>query len=239
MIRPGYKSESTHAISSYKQIGKVTAGFALAGFGTEPTYGEISDDSMKMTVDYAAHHIQVILGELVEKEFEDLKFAGDMISRKMKKLNDSLCYINRRIGRGNYLAGTICYIAGENFICLPFGGGYACLWDMEKVTPLTNKAVPGGDTRYIWDALGGCLDWKVDFDTGTIPVGTQLICATSAPPAQVLEKELGYLTHIDPTIVSGKIHDVLAVESDIPAAVLSLNQAVPGDEEDNDTETDA
>ena len=226
MIRCGFASDKENATCLYKTSidGDIAAGLMLTGFGTPPVPGAICDNPIQKTVDFAATYFQKVMDTLLEQEYTDLEAVKSILLQKCAKLNDNLAHISRSVGFGVYLTGTICYVANERFICLPFGGAYACVWDRENFTPLTNKALPEQDPLYIRDALGGAITWPGAFDEGTLAVGSQILCMTQPPPEGLLEPLMSRLIHTNQVVLPASIYKGLE-RGIMPLAVLNIAQA--------------
>lgn len=223
-LRIGFASDDRHAISMAITKDSVAAGFVLAGFGTVPRPGCVSDDPITYAIQYTAHHIQRLLSVLVNREMTDDEGAGEALHRQMHKINDSINYINQHLGHSSYIAGCVCYVVGEQYLCLPFGGAAAYLCYSGQITPVKNQMRPNPDPAYIYDAIGGSNVLPIAFEIGTLPVGGQIICTTQPTQEGLLEDMLQTLTAINPQYAAEYIHTTIQ-EQNLPIAVLDILQA--------------
>lgn len=221
-LRVGTASDDRHAISMAISKDTVAAGFALAGFGTVPHPGCVSDDPITYAIQYTAHHIQRVLSVLVNREMNDAEGAGEALHRQMHKINDSINYINQHLGHSSYLAGCVCYVVGEQYQCLPFGGAAAYLCSQNQITPIKNQMHP--NSVYVYDAIGGNNLLPIAFEIGTLPVGSQIICTTQPVQEGLLEEMLQTLTATNPQYAAEYIHATIQ-EQNLPIAVLDILQA--------------
>ena len=224
MIRVGFVSDKENAVSLCKAQpdSPYAAGIALAGFGTQPMPGAVCDDAIQQAVNFTAHYIQKALDVLQEKECSDMIQARQFLARQLEKLNGSIAYFGKSVGQGIYLAGTVCYVAGDQFTCLSFGGGCAYLWDGKAVTPLTTD--PNPDPKYIRNAIGGTNTWSGIAAEGTLGGGHQLLCMTQQPPEELLPAIMATLIHTNPGYVVTSVYSGMGA-TDIPIAVLDIMQA--------------
>lgn len=226
MIRLGYASDKDNALALCKQTqdGQFAAGFVLAGFGTLPMPGEICDNAVHRVVQYTACNLQKVLDALLEKNCTQMDVAKDVISRYMKLINKGVRYFNINVGQGVYVAGSICYVAGEQFISLPFGGGSVQLCHGTHIKSFANLALSDrADPKYIWDAIGGSVEWDAVFDEGILPVGAQLICSTQAPTEELLQTTVNSLIHTNQAAFADIVHNNLE-RKEMPLAVLVIAQ---------------
>lgn len=223
-LRIGYASDDRHAISMAISKNHIAAGFVLAGFGTVPRPGCIAEDPVALAVQYTAHFIQRLLSVLVNREMTDDEGAGEALHRQMHKINDSINYINQHLGHSSYIAGCVCYVVSEQYLCLPFGGGAAYLCDSNGITRLKNQMRPDPDPTYIYDAIGGADVLPIAFDIGTLPVGSQIICTTHPAQDGLLEEMLQTLTATNPQYAAEYIHSAIQ-EQNTPIATLDILQA--------------
>lgn len=225
-LRAGATADQSNAISAYKisDDEKFLGGLALTGFGTKPIPGAICDDAIQRVVSFSAHHIQRILVGLIERQVEDMAYAQEVLSVQLGKANDSINYISQKTGQGLYVGGVICYAVGWQYICLPFGGCRAYLWDGETFQLQKNKTPPYIDDAYIYDALGGGNVWTATFDSGTLAVGSHLLCMTHPPQEGTMEKALATLSATDPQLVADNIYAGIT-RNTLPTALLAIHQA--------------
>lgn len=228
MIRADNVSDTNNAVSLYKiqNNGQFAAGITLTGFGTHPIPGAVTTNAVEKAVHFAANNIQEIMDLLLSKKCDDMEQAQYLLLQQMRKTSANITKINRSIGQGTYIAGAVCYIAKKRFICLPFGGGYACLYDGDHVIPLHNNALQKNlPTGYIWDAIGGAAGWKAAFTEGTMPIGSQMILMTETPPEALLQSAVTTYANADPARVATSIYDGLQ-GSRTQKAVLTLTRTV-------------
>lgn len=226
MIKAGFASDNANAISVYKLAdnGTYAAGLVLAGYGTKPIPGAICDDAIQKAVDFTALQLQRSLTHLLDRRCEDFEYAKKLLTGKLDKLHETVLILQRSFGQGIYLAGVVCYIAGEHFICLPFGGAYAFLWDGGNAHSVTNDAVRDNGLPYIYDAIGGGTTFPATFAEGRLQDAMHLLCMTQMPPNDLLSPIVDALQQTDLKIAAYSIHKGLNSEV-MPTAVLAFTQA--------------
>lgn len=233
MIRFGFASDEENAISLCKTHNQFSAGFVLAGYGTKPLPGAVCDDAIHRCVTFTALYIQKAIDVLLKHECADLNHAKEAIRLQIERISSRISFFSTRIGQGIYLGGSVFYAVGEQFICLPFGGGCAYHWDESRFLQLRNTALTEADPKYIPDAIGGMTPWTAAFDEGTLTDGTQLLLTTQMPLQGLLSSVMAALAHHDPEYVAGVIYNSLE-KTEMPHAVLSIIQtAEPRKEERN------
>lgn len=239
MIRFGFTSDSENAVSLCKSVKQFSAGFVLAGYGTKPIPGTVCDDAIHKAVKFTALYIQKAIDVLIKRECTDLNHAKEVLRLQIERISSRISLFGTKIGQGIYLGGAVFYAVGEKFICLPFGGGYACHWDENRCLQLRNTALTETDPRYIQDAIGGVATWTASFDEGTLMAGTQLLLTTQEPLQGVLSSVMAASAHHDPEYVSGAIYNSLE-KNEMPHAVLSIVQTEEArKEEQNENEAPA
>ena len=226
MIRAGFASDKHNAISCYKvtDAGTMACGFMLAGFGTKPPAGVICDDGIQKCVDFAAVQLQRAFQNLSDKQCEDFEVVKTFLGKQLDRISACTAIFSRGIGQGIYLAGTVLYVIGEHYICLPFGGAYACIADTKNIlSVLRNKATIEGD-HYVRDALGGRQTFPYIFEEGRLRDGQHLLCMTQAPSDDLLNSIIPTLDKADLKMASYAIYTGMDSQI-VPVAVQIVSQA--------------
>ena len=227
MIKAGSATDKQHAVALWKtaESEACTAGLTLAGFATHPMPGCIHDDAVQEAINFAAYYLQMALIPLLDQDCVDLEVAKKQIGTQLSKLNDSISYLSRKMGQGIYLAGTVCYIAGEQYICQAFGNARIYRWEQGIGTLQSKLPASVLDGPYITDAIGGKALWTADFCEGTLPANTQLLCVTAPPPEDLLSNVMSKLIHTNQTVLPVSIYKGIE-HTGVPIAVLTIAQAV-------------
>lgn len=218
MIRIGYHANpNSIALCKSTENGSHTAGFILSGFGTCPAPGEICDNAVERSVNFAAHYLQKAFDALF-KNNPTIEQASSYLRHQIEQINTNIGYINRYIGQGTYLAGAICYFSNEKYICLSFGGCKTYIWDQANLTPV--GSIDHIDP-YIRDALGAAPKWTSCFSNGTLPVGAQMICTTEEIYPSLIAPIMENLSAIEPQFVINELTENI-VTGDLPLALLDF-----------------
>lgn len=221
-IHLGCMADNKTTYSFCKTQGQFAAGAVLSGFGTNPLPGAVCDDAIQKAVVYAAQWLQKVFDAMLEHQVEDLAYAQEVLTIQLGKLNNGITYLSRNFGQGIYLSGSISYVAGETFICLPFGGGSAYLLNGGMTVEMKNKAQPNPDPLYIFDAIGGANTLAVAFDKASLSVGNYLILSSRPLQDELLRAsffDLAALT--DPQYAAESIYKA-AFTQDMPLAIATI-----------------
>lgn len=230
-IRLGYSADKNNTFVLHKNQGKFSAGILLTGFATKPIPGAICDNALLRAINFTGAHLQKVLEALMGKKVEDMNYAKEVLTRQLHKLNDSVNYIGRNVGQGIYLSGVIVYIVHEDFLCLPFGGSHAYLWNGTQIAPLKNQMLQNPDLIYIYDALGGTNCLPIAFQQGTLPVGYHIVCCSHEPTPGMMEPILKMVAATNAQFVAEALYsdmeklNAFSSELTTPLALLTFMQA--------------
>lgn len=220
MIRIGYHANpNTIALCKSTENGSHTAGFILSGFGTCPAPGEICDNGIERALQFAAHYLQKAIDALFSAK-ASVEQAQSYLLHQLERINANISYFNRNIGQGIYLAGVLCYFDGDRYICVPFGGGRAYLWENGAISTIGNHKP---DDPYIRDALGGMMTHQNMFfiAVGTLPIGAHIICATVDIPHDQIAPVMANLSAVEPQFVVSELSGN-STDYDIPLALIDF-----------------
>ena len=222
MIRAGYVKDNKNAacLQKISEDGQYCCSAMLVGFGTQPMAGAICDDAVQRIVGFVAYYLQKTFELLLSKAM-DTEQASGLLLHQLTKFNENISYVSRHIGQGLYVTGCICYVAQEQFICLPFGGAHAYLWDNKEILPLAEMPEENG---YILNALGGAALFNTVIAKGNLPVGHQLLCMTQQPPENLLEGIMSELIRTNQVVVPTTVYRGLE-RKELPLAVINIAQA--------------
>ena len=225
MIQAGFAADSRNAVGLYKteDRGTYAGGLILAGFGTFPPPGAICDDAIQKVMEFNAVQLQNSLEHMLEQRCEDMEHAKKLLTSKLNRLNESISFLQRSFGQGIYLCGAICYIAGEHYICLPFGGACAYIWEDNSYHALTNAAAPKDQMHYIYDALGGSKEMPVSFAEGYLREAMHMVLVTQPAPEDLINSMMKALSVADAKLTSYEFHRGLDSRI-MPTAVLTISQ---------------
>lgn len=227
MIRAASTTDGKYTASLHKteDKGSYAATAILAGFGTPPTPGVICDEPIKMVVSFVAEQIRKSLEHLLVHRCEDMEHAKKLLMSKLSRINDTLFTLQRSFGQGIYLTGVISYFVGEDFICLPFGGACAYLWENNTCTVLTNPSDPKiSGMPYITDALGGPVTFTASFNDGKLKEGMHLVCVTQAAEQDMLLPIVYAIPKTDIKLATYGVHKHMD-SSIMPTAVQIITQS--------------
>ena len=223
MILTAMAAEQNMAVAACKTdiTGHLAGAVLLAGFGTKPIPGAVCDDGIQKSVAFATHSLQAVLNELLNTGCDDLEAVQVALNNQMNWVNKNIAWFGSHIGQGIYLAGTVCYIADDRYICLPFGGATVRHWSESALTALTNKATENADISYIYDALGCIRRANGIFCSGTLAEGEQIICMSQSPELNLIPAIMQDAAHASPEFVTTSVYAGLHTGT-VPRAALVI-----------------
>ena len=224
MIRIGTKTEDgTIALYNIQNEEQTAAGFILSAYSTEPPAGCACDDIARRALSYTAGALQRAIDYLLTRKEADMDAIKTLLLAELQKLNEEICTMGRSFGLGVYIGGVISYVHADHFICLPFGGAFAYLWDetLKDFTNLQNKTPPAYYADAIINALGGMKDWTASFSEGNLVPGNQILGMTSEPLPFLMDKTMEKIIRSDHSLISEAIFNDIPRDG-IPVAVMDI-----------------
>lgn len=158
-----------------------TAGYLLFSYGTKPDVISVCPDSHRKCLIKTESIMQACLEQLSDSDGRtDTLFVAAKINDAIQNANSQVYNIASYLGQSICIGGVFAFFYRNDYLVVPFGGGYAYEWNLQK------QLLPLGDpirNAYITEnPIGTTKIWVGKYWNGTLQPGTRLLLCSNPLP---------------------------------------------------------